>query len=279
MSQVLITRPAPHNKRISQLLEEEGISSNCVPVLDTQITPLDGAEQSHLYNFDLFDLVIIISANAAKYLANHLDKIWPQTPSHPKWLCIGHATQRELLNQLDDIDPANVGIPDGNDSEALLKHRFAQTLNGKKVLIVKGEGGRPLIEQSLQQQGAQHTVLELYKRILPNNQLDLITSLKQPDLKFIHIASGDSYKNLIALSFSVIDSVNASALSIAQLFNTANASMDAKSIIHKLKDVIWIVPSQRVKTLMIEDGVSPEQIDVSDGASDQALLARLCHLV
>jgi uroporphyrinogen-III synthase len=88
------------------------------------------------------------------------------------------------------------------DSEGLLAHPALQNVNGLSVLIVRGEGGRPLLGETLQQRGAQVDYLAAYQRCLPEvDQHNLLfEALQNNRLDIILISSGEALQNLLSLT-------------------------------------------------------------------------------
>ncbi len=160
---ILVTRPRDQaNGLVAKLAELGGIPLE-LPVIDIQPLPDAEVERDKIIDLDQFDAVILVSANAARYALEWIDRYWPQLPPHLNWYAVGEATTRLL---------AGAGIaastPDGEaNSEALLQLPGLLAVENHKVLIVKGIGGRALLQDELARRGAQVQSLALYRRGLP----------------------------------------------------------------------------------------------------------------
>jgi len=246
----LITRSEPHASQLASRLKSMGIESIHTETMSIEPIPLSGESRSQLMNLDLFDYVVVVSANAAYILADHIDRLWPQLPVGIEWVAIGKASALKLSEEIAELPPSCIHTPDGIDSEALLNLPiFKQSLDGKKVLLVKGEGGRDLIQQTLTEQGASVTELPLYQRVPAYHNARIAQDFYHEGLDYIQIASGDGFLSLLAL-----------------------LNHNAAQKIRIDRNVRWIVPSERVAQLLISHGVNEAAILVSNGASNDALI-------
>jgi len=80
-----------------------------------------------------------------------------------------------------------------------------QSMQNKNVLIVRGEGGRELLAETLRKRGAIVKYAEVYRRGLPEYTNDQIRVLmKDNTISVITITSAESLNNLVTL-FARID--------------------------------------------------------------------------
>ncbi|MDG6774588.1 uroporphyrinogen-III synthase [Thiomicrorhabdus sp. ZW0627] len=152
---LLNTRPADQATALQQLVDQaDGQALSC-PSIEIEILkpkPSDLAELQH------FDKLVFISANAVKaFVTLSAGKLKDSV----QLFAIGQATFKVGSKAGLDMHTAE---GERFDSEALLKHPDLQNLNGQKVLIVKGQGGRELLESSFVERGAQVSGWELYRR-------------------------------------------------------------------------------------------------------------------
>ncbi|GLQ33065.1 uroporphyrinogen-III synthase [Litoribrevibacter albus] len=252
----LITRAEPHASQLAAALNAKAISTEAVPVMSIAPVELSGAARSRLMNLDLYDSVIVISANAAELLAAHLDQYWPQLPVGIEWVAIGQATANMLASELGELSSDQIHVPDGTDSEALMQLPVFQQVSGAKVLLVKGEGGRDVIHQTLSERGASVTELVLYQRQPAMEFAEQLVQVFRQQPQFVQIASGDSFLNLLAM---------------------LEGHLDRGSVVSS--DAYWLVPSDRVADLLHSHQVRKEKVLVCNGASNQAILARIQELL
>jgi len=157
---VVVTRPESQSDRLAALVRRQGAEPILFPTLE--IAPLrpSAAQVEHL---TASDTVIFISANAATHgypileQPGHMDK---------RIVAIGDAT-RHSLEAMGCGDVYSPG--ERTSSEELLKAPFLQDLDGRRVCIVRGRGGRETLRQTLESRGARVSYLECYRRRRPSH--------------------------------------------------------------------------------------------------------------
>ena len=74
-------------------------------------------------------------------------------------------------------------------------------MQGKKVIIVRGIGGREVLADTLKARGAQVTFAECYQRINPQTDCQYLTSLwAQKKLHGIVVTSSEAMRHLLDLA-------------------------------------------------------------------------------
>ena len=124
-----------------------------------------------------------------------IDRYWPQLPLHLRWFAIGSGTAGEL--ERFDIQGRHSSA--GTDSEALLG--MLGGVRGQRILIIKGTGGRPLLEEQLLDQGASVETIEVYQRSRPAYELSshsnaVLKELERHAINVILCGSGETMTNL-----------------------------------------------------------------------------------
>ena len=249
---LLITRAEPHASQLATLLNQKGIASASVQVMTIAPVVLTGASRSTLLDLDSFATIIVVSANAARGLADHIDQYWPQLPINIHWVAIGQGTANELVKQIPELSLSQIHIPDGTDSEALLSLSVFESIAHTKILIAKGEGGRELIRSELAGRGAKITELSLYRRVANVVAAEeLVRELEVP-LDWVQVASGDSFLHILTM-------------------------LEGTVMRETLKDlaVTWLVPSERVASVLILNGISVSNIICCSGASNSAVVSAM----
>ena len=191
---ILITRPAHQSAGWRRVLEEQGALVDSIPLLE--IAPVQAADavqavKNRILDFDQYDHAIFVSQNAVKYGFDWLDDYWPQLPNGPRYYAIGAATARAIRQR-----GAEPEACDGHtmDSEALLALPPLQKPRGERVIIFRGQGGRPLIGETLAARGARLDYCELYRRLLPAAAEDALRKYRQaPGAITLH--SGETLEN------------------------------------------------------------------------------------
>lgn len=188
---VLVTRPTRWASSLCQLIEHAGGSARrfaTIQIDEPEDTRSRDYVRSHLTEFAL---AIFISPTAVEETLDYL----VQFPTNLKLAAIGSKTADSLATRGLHIDIE----PDGHDTEALLKHPLlqAERVSGLKIVIFRGEGGRRLLGDTLQQRGAQVFYADMYRRLPPADATQLNTLLQQSDV--ITTSSNTGLQNLYDL--------------------------------------------------------------------------------
>jgi len=186
---VAVTRPAKQAGPLCQLIEEQGGKAISFPSLE--ILEIQQSEQldSITKRLHLFDMAIFISANAVDGAAK---LIGDTLPPSLKLIAVGHSSRKAVEQQWQQtaLCPAS-----GANSEALLAMTELQQIEGRQILIFRGQGGRELLAQTLSQRGATVEYAEVYRRSRPAGNLDALQK-QAPSIDLITATSNESLQNL-----------------------------------------------------------------------------------
>jgi uroporphyrinogen-III synthase len=153
---VLVTRPEHQAGHLCQLIEAEGGAAVRYPALVIKPRPDRAAVRAAIGPADRYDLVVFVSANAVRYGADILD----QRRDVPV-AAIGQATAAALNAAGNRV---SLMPEEGADSESLLAMPQLAHMSGQRVLIVRGNGGRDLLQEVMTARGAQVQHAEVYIR-------------------------------------------------------------------------------------------------------------------
>jgi len=110
-----------------------------------------------------FDLVVFVSPNAARAAMPAIRRAGEML-RHVRLAAVGAGTATELERE----GAREIIVPDsGFDSEALMETLRALRPQPRRVLIVRGEGGREWLAESMRTMGAEVEYLECYRRLKP----------------------------------------------------------------------------------------------------------------
>lgn len=194
---VLVTRPAGQQQDLALALQQAGARPLLFPTLAIEPRVLDQADRQTILDLDRYYAVICVSANAARLGLDALADLWPQWPVQQHWFAVGPATGESMSDWGLNLTVAQ----QGSTSETLLDHPDLQAVSGQRILILRGEGGREALADSLRQRGAQVDYLELYRRVQPRTDPQpLLTALDQPDCPILTVTSAEGLRNLMALA-------------------------------------------------------------------------------
>ncbi len=155
---VLVTRPAAQADDLCRRIESAGGRPVRLPVIEIAGHEPDA---SVLARLPTADLAIFVSANAVerglRWIREHLGG-WPDG------LPIA-AIGRQTAGSLADAGLPVAFFPErGGDSEALLAMPEMRLAPGRRVVVVRGVGGRELIARSLRAREVEVEYLEVYRR-------------------------------------------------------------------------------------------------------------------
>ncbi|RVU84585.1 uroporphyrinogen-III synthase [Leucothrix sargassi] len=191
----VITRPAHQTQQAEQQLTAAGGEVLKFPLLEIA-EPSDTALcQSQLNNLATQDCIIFTSANAVEFA---LAKLATPLSTHCNIAAVGKKTAQTLKRH---GITANV-VPEENfNSEALLALPELQQVAGQKISIIRGEGGRALLKETLTERGAEVSYIDVYQRRCPQTSiLPLVKFLATQTNAIILITSEESLHNLFELT-------------------------------------------------------------------------------
>jgi len=190
---IVVTRPAGQNEGLAELIRAEGGEPIVFPVLE--ILDLDdtralvaAADRLHEY-----DLAVFISPNAVDKALNVIGarRAWPPGL---RAATIGRASERALAR----YGVADVIAPSGRfDSEALLALPQLADVQGWRVVVFRGDGGRELLGDTLRSRGATVEYVECYRRVRPNADVEpLLKRWGRGEIDAVTVSSSEGLRNL-----------------------------------------------------------------------------------
>ena len=239
----LVVRPEPQASSLTQALLEAGHQ----PVTSPLLSFVPGTELDQLPRLltplSSEDYVIAVSVQAVNFTHNalqHQGLSWPNA----HYIAVGEATG----NAFAGVGVLEVAVPDDPRSEGIIALPGLEELTGRKVVILRGDGGRHMIAPTLTTRGAKVDYCEVYRRQYTNDpEGKLVNSWQRQGVDSIIITSGGLLSHIAHL-----------------------AQASAKDW---LLSRLLIVPSIRVVEEAKELGFT--QIINAEGASNQALIAAL----
>lgn len=209
---VLVTRPAAQARELCRLITEAG--GRPVPFPTVEIRPCRDPDAARALLCAGYDLVVFISRNALEQalalLPDRAALIGDPTAAPaaggtaariaaravPQLAAVGRAT----ATAMQEADLAPHLVPEsGFDSESLLALPALTRVAGKRVLIVRGEGGRAMLGETLAQRGAVVTYAEVYRRVPPETDAAALISDWRQSLSFVTATSDEVLANLLAM--------------------------------------------------------------------------------
>ena len=240
---VLVTRPGEPGDHLCKMIEQNGGQADHFPTIAFAPPPDKTAFEQGIAALGEQDWIIFVSPYAVRVSIPSIRKAWPVFPPHTQFAAVGAITAAALR------EAGYEAIYPHHDwsSEALIAMPEFQHLQDKKVAIIRGEGGRDVLEQELAERGARILSVVAYKRTLPlpstteNKGLD---RLDNDEIDAIVCASFESIQNLKII-----------------LGETGWP---------RIKNIPLVVVSERIKTLAQALGF--QTIWVANNASHQAII-------
>jgi len=240
---VLITRPQAQANALADAVIARGGDVLVHPMLRIEPLAREQASRSLQQRLDQrsIDAALFISTNAVNHGVPVLRMVSESRRAATACYAIGSATAARLGELGFECAAGDAAM----NSETLLELESLQQVEGKTIVIFKGEGGRPTLARTLSERGA--TVIEsaVYRRLGP--LIDAKSFCAEIDSAGVNVAlvgSGEALANLCGL-----------------LDPRHTGSM-------------WmIVPSQRVADQAAE--LRCQHVRVAANATDSAMLAAL----
>lgn len=239
---VLVTRPAGQADGLIRALREAGWQTRHLPLLFIEpIEPLDGVMRQRILDLDRYDHLIFVSANAARIGCERIEELWPQWPVGQHYWAVGRSTaqllaQAGLAATCPEVDMS---------SEGLLALEGLDGIRGQRCLLVRGEGGRTLIAETLRERGAEVDDLCCYRRGVVEYDEEALAAVRDGSPDLLLVSSGEGLERLSGL------------LKPREHTNLAGATL--------------LVPSARVAK--VAERLGWRDVQTVENASDVAMLA------
>lgn len=197
---VLITRPTRQSTSVQEAIESAGGAVLALPLIEIQ--PLVDAKdvqdlKDKVLQLDSYRSLIFVSNNAVSFGGEIINNFWPQFPVGVNVIAVGPTTAESARATLGcDVAQPTTGMT----SEAILEMTLLQEVEGQKIGIVRGQGGRELLADTLRQRGAEVDYLEAYSRkALAYDAAQFCAELTAAGVNVLTASSGESLDKLTAL--------------------------------------------------------------------------------
>jgi uroporphyrinogen-III synthase len=170
---IAVTRPRDQAAPLAQRIAQAGGTSLLFPLLDIAPVAGDAPLYEQLARLAQFDLAIFISPNAVQYGYAAMRAANIPLPPQLKIATVGQGSAKALR----ELGVANIVAPTERfDSEGLLALPELQNVAGQRVLILRGDGGRELLGDTLKARGATVEYATCYLRSKPQQGIDTLLS-------------------------------------------------------------------------------------------------------
>ena len=191
---IVVTRPRHQAAGLSERIRAAGGLPVWFPTIDIEALRDNGELDAALARLAEFDLAVFVSGNAVACACARLAGAWPASvpagatgPGTAQTLA-GHGVARVIT------PPARF------DSEGLVEELDRIGLKPRRVLIVRGEGGREYLADTLRARGAQVECVASYRRVPSLSDPAVIGGLAAAhELDGLVVASSEGGDRLIEL--------------------------------------------------------------------------------
>lgn len=154
---IVVTRPRDQAAGLAKRIEALGGAPLMFPLLEINPAPDPSALHDFAQQVGRYQLLIFISPNAVHYGMQALRSV----PDGVRVAAVGQGSARALRA----LGLATVLAPrDRFDSEALLALPALQQVSGWRIAILRGDGGRELLGDTLKARGAEVEYVTCYQR-------------------------------------------------------------------------------------------------------------------
>jgi len=248
MLQVLNTRPLPQGKVLADKLNLAGYHAIYQPLFELQGNT-SYTEIAQLLRMSEAKIFIFVSVAAVEFAHQEMALTTWETVQKVTFIAVGQTTKAALLN----CGIKNVVTPVQESSEGLLTLNELTLVADQAIIIVRGDPGRELLAEQLNERQAIVHYLSSYKKnwqpIIGN---ELAAQWQKKTITCIVVTSVALLENTIKLLTSCVDKN-------VQQFN-----------------FYWLVASQRIAVTAQQLNI--KNIIITDGASDSAILSAITDL-
>jgi len=197
---VLITRPSNQAGSLRRAIESDGAKVLSLPLIE--IKALNDVQaiqdlKDKVLQLDSYQSLIFVSNNAVSFGGEVINNYWAQFPLGVDVIAVGPTTAEAASERLacEVIQPCS-----SMTSEGILRLPQLQKVSEKKIGIVRGQGGRELLADTLRERGAIVDYLEAYSRAsVDYTSADFCNRLFEAGVNVLTVSSGESLDRLTHL--------------------------------------------------------------------------------
>lgn len=256
-ARVLLTRPASQAQGVAAKIEAAGGVVMHLPLLE--IDPVTDAVdvqriKEQVMALDRYDIALFVSTNAARIGLEWIRQYWPQLPAGLSAYTVGPGTAAILREETWPVHCPDDGIT----SEHLLVLPGLQEVQGKRVALFRGQGGREVLAHTLRERGAMVDYIEIYQRRVPHYvRADVLQQMQSMDINVAVLTSQQIVEAFIDL------------LDVQQARQGGGDAV----LLTLLQTLRLIVPSQRVADVAVSAGFA--HVMDAGGADDDTVVRSL----
>lgn len=216
---ILVTRPRHQANQLCELISNAGGESILFPTIEIKAV-LNSEDLSNCFaNLKTYDFVIFVSRNAVEKVLEHYIS-QSDLSEYVQLLAIGSGTAAALAEK-NMTNVLHAGVQADSESLLQLPKLRVEFVKNKKILIVRGVGGREVLAEGLKAHGAFVEYAEVYERCVPEYEAEECHKIwQQLKPEAIIVSSNEGLNNLLKLTLKE---------DREQLFNTPLVVMSARN--------------------------------------------------
>jgi len=194
---ILVTRPSPAGEELVSRLRMLGKMAYSFPLIEFAPGRQLAQLPSMLSALPPASLVFALSQHVIHFANPLLRQSGIGWPKELTWFAIGRTTALTLHA----ASHLTIHYPqDRETSEVLLQLPELQNIQGKQVLILRGNGGRELLGETLQERGAEVNFCECYQRNeIKYNGMEEAWRWSERQVSTLVVTSGEMLQQLYTL--------------------------------------------------------------------------------
>ncbi|MDG6895291.1 uroporphyrinogen-III synthase [Volucribacter amazonae] len=194
---VLVTRPAQQGAILVDMLNKAGIASLHFPVFDIQACEQLNTLPHKLAQMNSNDYVVMVSRNAVDYAYQTLLSTGFTWRADLQYFSVGQSSAERFC----ELTGLPITYPYAQqNSEGLLALTAMQTeyLAERQILLLRGNEGRPLFPEQIQQRGATLDIVQCYQRqAIPYIGAEQVSIWKRAGINTLVVTSGEILRYLL----------------------------------------------------------------------------------
>lgn len=191
---ILVTRPEPQCSELCRVIDSMGGRAIAFPTIAFAPPPDMQAFHAAIQQLGNYSWLIFISPQAVVASVPAIRQTWSTLPPTVQFAAIGAGTAKALV-----AAGYQAAIQPDTDwsSEGLLAMPMFQQVRDMPIAVVRGVGGREMIDRELRARGADVLPVIAYQRIVPDSDLSpCLNELQAKQIDMIVCTSFESVNNL-----------------------------------------------------------------------------------
>ena len=212
---VLITRAKEQARTLTSLLRKEGANVLGVPTIQIILQPEEILRlEKAIETPENYGWLVLTSVNTVSIVDGLIQKRyrdWRQF-DRLKIACIGESTAERVRL----VGGKVALVPPQFQAESLAEELLKTGISGKRILLPRAAGSRPVLPTVLSAAGATVEEIRIYRADLPeSSRSKLIRILEEEQVDFITFTSSSTVRNFMELAGDVLSNIDLEKISVA----------------------------------------------------------------